>query len=177
MREYQRHYKHPLGHDKLILPPFIFTAPTITIPPHISPCLHTSLFHKHISIWFFLSFIVQESIKVLRTKDWYNVIQRKQKRSDKLDLLEKDVSILWSCHPSCLLTMLVDTKLVTILETKHCHLVNLHKYNYQNFPFYTNLLIIIGIDYTLGHCGLSISCNKQVLNEYPWKTPLHNSMA
>jgi len=40
------------------------------------------------------------------------------------------------------------------------------QYNHQNSPFYTNLLVVVGIDFTLGHCGLSISCNKQVLEKH-----------
>jgi hypothetical protein len=81
----------------------------------------------------------------LCTKYWYNVVQRKQKRNAKLDLLEKVVSILWPCHSSCQLIMLMDTKLVTTLENEQCHLVNLLKYNNYNPPFYTNLLVVVGI--------------------------------
>jgi hypothetical protein len=69
-------------------------------------------------------------------------------------------------HPSCQLTVLMDTKFMTTPETEQCHLVNLHKYNHQTSPFYTNLLVIAGIDFTLDHCGLSISCNKQVLEKH-----------
>jgi hypothetical protein len=128
-------------------------------PPCIPPCFrNTSLLDVFL---------------VLQRKRWsgvfapinrYNAVQRKQKRSAKLDLLEKAVSILWPCHLSCQLTVLVDTKLVTTPETEQCHLVNLHKYNHQNSPFYTNLLLVVGMDFTLGHRGLRVSCKKQVLN-------------
>jgi hypothetical protein len=142
----------------------MLTAPAITTPPHIPPSLHTSLFHKHISTWCFLSFTVQALIKGLPHRRLIQCSPKKAEKKCQADLLEKAVSILWPCHLSCQLTVLVDTKLVTTPETEQCHLVNLHKYNHQNSPFYTNLLVVVGMDFTLGHCGLRVSCNKQVLN-------------